>query len=47
MSRTDLPAGRTACLGGEYEDWSAPSSCICNDVVVFSGDEAPTIYGYP
>ena len=45
-SRTELPDGRTICIGGEHEDFYDQDFCIYNDVVVFRNEEIE-IYGYP
>lgn len=45
-TRTQLPDGRTICIGGEHEDYYDPDFCIYNDVIVFADDRID-IYGYP
>jgi hypothetical protein len=45
-TRSQLPNGRVACVGGEHEDFYDPDFCIYSDLVVFDGDEIE-IYGYP
>jgi hypothetical protein len=43
---TELPDGRTICIGGEHEDFYDSDFCIYNDVVVFGPAEQIEIYGY-
>jgi hypothetical protein len=47
MTRTELPDGRTLCVGGEHEDSYDPDFCIYNDLVVLGPGDAVAIYGYP
>lgn len=44
---TALPDGRYVEVGGEHEDYYDPDFCIYNDVVVYGGNGAITLYGYP
>jgi ankyrin repeat protein len=44
---TALPDGRYVEIAGEHEDFYDPDFCIYNDVVVYHGDGAFTLYGYP
>jgi len=46
-SLTQLPDGRYIQIGGEHEDFYDPDFCIYNDVIVFDGQGAFKIYGYP
>lgn len=44
---TELPNGRTVCIGGEHEDYYDPDFCIYNDVVVIYPEGEIDICGYP
>ncbi len=46
-SRTTLPDGRVACIGGEHEDYYDPDFCIYNDVIILGPDGSVEIFGYP
>jgi hypothetical protein len=46
-TRTELPDGRTVCIGGEHEDYYDPDFCIYNDVVVLGPNGQVKVYGYP
>ena len=46
-TKTELPDGRTICIGGEHEDYYDQDFYIYNDVVVFRPDGEIEIYGYP
>jgi hypothetical protein len=46
-TRTELPDGRTICIGGEHEDYYDPDFHIYNDVIVLRSDGEIEICGYP
>ena len=47
QSRTELPDGRVALIGGEHEDYYDADFYIYNDLVLTSDSALPEIYGYP
>jgi len=46
-SFTELPDGRFVQIGGEHEDHYDPDFCIYSDVIVHSGPDEFSIFGYP
>ena len=47
QSRTELPDGHVALIGGEHEDYYDADFYIYNDLVLTGDSAPPEIYGYP
>ena len=47
QSRSELPDGRVALIGGEHEDYYDADFYIYNDLVLTSDSAPPEVYGYP